>query len=164
MMFLFFILMRNTSRNAFMTLGVTFMTICYHFTVRLVIGEFAGRINLESFDFDAGRFREFGFERKLYRALRVRKWKKFIPTYDEKQFSFKECSLGDLARATCRAEVTHWLCILASLATIFFSTWFGSTAAFVITGIFGALIDLVFVIVQRYNRPRLLKAQKRRNG
>ena len=87
----------------------------------------------------------------------MKKWKKYIPTYDNEQFSLKTHSADEIAKATCRAETVHWLCAAASLVTICFAVWFGALPAFLITGILGALVDLVFVIVQRYNRPRLLK-------
>lgn len=158
LMFLFFILMVNTAERGYLTPGITFMTIGYHFTVRLFIGNVMGKLPLSRFNPDAWRFRERRFERILYKILRVRKWKKFIPSYDNGEFSLKDRSIGDIARATCRAESVHTLCVLASLVTVCFSTWFGSFIVFLITGILGAAADMVFIIVQRYNRPRLLRA------
>lgn len=35
--------------------------------------------------------------------------------------------------------------------------WFGSFYVFLITSIGGAMFDLVFVIIQRYNRARIIK-------
>lgn len=162
LMFAFFILMVNTNKGVFATLGITAMTICYHFTVRLVIGNIAGSIKLSEFDPNAPRFRERGFERALYRKLRVKKWKKFAPSYDEREFSVKDHSFDELARTTCRAETTHWLCAGASLVSICFAVWFGSLAVFIITGVLGAIVDLVFVVLQRYNRPRLMRLAERK--
>ncbi|MDE6727234.1 MAG: hypothetical protein K2J80_04760, partial [Oscillospiraceae bacterium] len=51
----------------------------------------------------------------------------------------------------------------ASLASITFAFVFGSLPAFLITGVLGALVDLVFVIVQRYNRPRLIRCAAMRD-
>lgn len=157
LMFVFFIIMANTFNSVFLTLGITCMTICYHFTIRLVIGGIMDRISLDNFKPNAGRFRERGFERRFYKTLRVKKWKRFVPTYNDEHFSMKN-SLETLIGETCRAEAVHWLCIAASLVSIAFTAVFGSLAAFLVTGIIGALIDLVFVIIQRYNRPRLIKA------
>lgn len=164
LMFAFFFLMVNTAKSVFCTLGITFMTICYHFTVRLVIGSVTDRIKLSQFKPEARQFRERKFERKLYKALRVKKWKKFAPTYDKKLFSLKDNSLDNVIGETCRAEVVHSLCVLASLASICLAVWFGSLPAFLITGILGALVDLVFVIIQRYNRPRLKRLAERGAG
>lgn len=161
LMFAFFILMVNTNKGVFATLGITAMTICYHFTMRLVIGNITGSIKLSEFDPNAFRYRERGFERKLYKALHVKKWKRFAPSYDERDFSLKDRSFDELARTTCRAETTHWLCAAASLVTICFAAWFGSLAVFIITGILGALVDLALVVIQRYNRPRFMRLAER---
>lgn len=157
LMFVFYILMGELNSNLFMTLGITAMTTCYHFTIRLVIGSIISRIKAKDFKPDSWRFRERKFERKLYKALRVKKWKKHVPTYEKRLFSMKENTLDGLVRETCRAETVHMLDIAASLASITFAFVFGSLPAFIITGVLGALVDLVFVVVQRYNRPRLKK-------
>ena len=157
LMFVFFILMVNTEKSVFLTLGITFMTICYHFTVRLVIGGAMDVIKLSQFKPDSWRFRERKFEKKLYKTLRVKKWKKFAPTYDEDKFDLDKHPTENVIGETCRAENVHWLCVAASLATITFSVPFGSLTVFLITGIAGALFDLMFVIIQRYNRPRLMR-------
>lgn len=162
LMFAFFFLMVNTAKSVFCTLGITAMTFCYHFTIRLVIGGIMDRIKLSQFKPESRRFREFGFERKLYKAIRVKKWKKFAPTYDKQLFSLKDNSVDKVIGETCRAESVHWLCAAASLASISFTLIFGSLPAFLITGIVGALVDLAFVIIQRYNRPRLIKHTVRR--
>ena len=35
---------------------------------------------------------------------------------------------------------------------------FGAIEVFALTSILGCILDLLFVIIQRYNRPRLLRA------
>ena len=156
-MFVFFTLMLITGKNFFATLGITAMTIGYHFTVRLVIGGVMDRVKLSKFRPEAWRFRERRFEKKLYKVLRVKKWKKFAPTYDDGKFDLSYNTTKNIIGETCRAENVHWLCIVASLASIAFSITFGALAVFIVTGVLGALIDLMFVIIQRYNRPRLMR-------
>jgi hypothetical protein len=39
--------------------------------------------------------------------------------------------------------------------------WFGEPLAFIITSILSALFDLMFVIMQRYNRNRILRLKAR---
>ena len=162
-MFVFFILMSNTHKNVFLTLGITSMTICYHFTMRLVIGSVMARISLSQFDPDSFRFRERGFERKLYKALRVKKWKKFAPTYDDNLFDLTKNPIDNVIGETCRAESVHWLCAAAGLASIALTSVFGSLIAFLITGIISALVDMVFIVIQRYNRPRLMRYAAKRD-
>ncbi len=159
LMFGFALLAKRTELEVFATLGITAMTICYHFTIRLVIGNITGCIRLAKFNPNAPCYRERKFERKLYKALRVKKWKGFAPTYDKSVFSLDN-TLEDIARATCRAETTHVLCAAASLASICLTIWFNALPAFLITAILGACADLVFIVIQRYNRPRLIKLAK----
>lgn len=162
LMFAAFIMMVNTEKNIFLTLGITFMTICYHFTIRLVIGNIMASISLSMFKPEAWRYRERKFEKKLYKAIRVKKWKKFAPTYNKNLFDLSCNPTEDIIGETCRSENVHWLCIAASLASITFAVPFGSLAVFLITGIAGALVDLTFVIIQRYNRPRLMRFAARK--
>lgn len=157
LMFGFSLAATHTELEVFATLAITSMTICYHFTIRLVIGNITGCIKLSRFDPSTFCYRERKFERKLYKALRVKKWKKFAPTYDKSAFSVNDNTIEDIARATCRAEITHWFCVAASLASICFTVWFNALPAFLITGILGAAADLVFIVIQRYNRPRLVR-------
>lgn len=159
LMFTFAILAKNTGLEVFATLAITAMTICYHFTIRLVIGNITGCVKLSKFNPTAACYRERKFERKLYKALRVKKWKGFAPTYDKSVFSLDNTPL-DIARATCRAETTHVLCAAASLASICLTIWFNALPAFLITAILRACADLVFIVIQRYNRPRLIKLAK----
>ena len=62
-----------------------------------------------------------------------------------------------VAQASCQSELVHETNVVLSLVPIVFSVWFGSLAVFIITSVLGALYDLIFVIMQRYNRPRMIK-------
>lgn len=155
LMFALFALAQATNKPVFMSLGITAVTICYHFTIRLVIGNIFESVDASYFKPDSFRFREMGFERKLYKAIRVKKWKKYIPTYEENKFTLKGNATEDIVNETCRAEATHWMNVVASLASIMLSSLFGAAPVFVVTAILGALAELVFISVQRFNRPRL---------
>lgn len=159
LMFLFFGLAAGTRAGIFLTLGITALTVCYHFTIRLVIGNIMGLFN---FDHRGRWFEERSFEKGLYKRLRVRRWKKYLPTYDEELYSTKSNSLIEVAAETCRSEVVHELNVLASLAAMLFAALFGDFWVFCVTSLLGAALDLAFVIVQRYNRPRLLSAYGRK--
>ena len=145
-------------KNAFiLTMGITFGTFAYHFLMRLAVGKFVDLIFHNRMDYTKWWFRPRGFEKKLYELLKVKKWKKDIPTYDPDTFSAKKHSLEELAQATCQAEIVHEIIVLLSFLPILLTIPFGALAVFLITSILAALIDCVFVILQRYNRPRLLR-------
>lgn len=162
-MFTFFGLFVRNHHDACFTLGITFMTISYHLIIRLVIGVLVDAVCDNHIDSSRSWFEDSDAERAFYRLIRVHKWKKKLPTFDEGLFSLKKHSLEDVISASCQAEIVHELNIAASLLAMLFAIPFGSLLAFVLTSIAGALFDLVFVIIQRYNRPRLMRtAEKRR--
>lgn len=78
-----------------------------------------------------------------------KKWKGKIPTYNEDLFSIEKRTFH---------EINAVLSFLPLLTT----GVFGSFMVFLITSVLAACFDLMFVIVQRYNRPLLVKLAKRR--
>ncbi len=158
LMFAFYILMNNTGKSVFMTLGTISMAVCYHFAVRLVIVNLMGSVKSANFNPFAKRFRIRSFELNFYRKLRIKKWKRLAPNYEKQDFTTR--SFAEIARVTCRYETAHLLCAAASLVSLCFSVWFGRLAVFLVTGIIGAVIDIALVFIQRYNRARFLKADE----
>ena len=61
----------------------------------------------------------------------------------------------------CQAEIVHEVIIIFSFLPVLASYWFGSFAVFMITSIGAAAFDLMFVMIQRYNRPRIVKLAER---
>ena len=107
---------------------------------------------------------------KAYEKLGIAKWKDKMP--DKSKFTFAQNKTvrksvgGDvsgahfelLARETCVAEAVHWALIVCVTPLL----------ACAVPGLSGAVIalcyvlgNLLFVIIQRYNRPRLVAIQKR---
>ena len=80
-----------------------------------------------------------------------------MPTYDNSLFDLSKHSLDEIAQAMCQSELVHETITIFSLVPILFSIWFGAFWVFFITSVLGALFDLMFVIMQRYNRPRIIK-------
>ena len=92
---------------------------------------------------DAFPFRPFAWEKggKIYERLGVRRWKDLLPDMSrivpgvvKKKASLNRTpeAMALLVRETCEAEAVHYV-----------------------------LGNLLFVIIQRYNRPRLAAIQKR---
>lgn len=160
-MFTFFWLFVQTHNDVCYVMGITFMTVSYHLIVRLVIGTFLDVRFDNHIDSSKSWFEDSSMERAFYRVIGVKKWKDKLPTFDESLFSLKKHSLEDIIGASCQAEIVHEANIAASLLAILFAIPFGSIAVFIITSVLGALFDLLFVIIQRYNRPRLMRAAER---
>lgn len=102
-------------------------------------------------------FREKPFEKKLYKLLRVKKWKGKALTYNPEAFSLKTNSLDDVAMIMVKSELDHWINQIISLLSVLFSLIWGRFAIFLITAICAMLFDGQFIVIQRYNRPRIMK-------
>jgi len=149
----------------YLTLAITFGTILFHFGIRLLIGLLFNLIMNNKADYTKKWYRLHSWEIKLYEFLRVNKWKGKLPTYNPSLYSFKEHTFDEIAQVTCQAELVHETNCIVSFLPLIASIWFGEFFVFLITSICAALFDLIFVIAQRYNRPRIIKLaelQKRR--
>lgn len=153
-----FIVTKNaTVKVITITLVVTF----YHFLIRLIIGFIVNLIMKNKANYKNAWFREKSFEKKLYKFLGVRKWKKYIPTYSPETFDTSKKTIKEIIGATCQAEIVHEVIMLFSLLPIALIPLLGSAVAFIITSVLSMLIDFIFVILQRYNRPKLIKVMER---
>ena len=154
------ILMGNAVIEAVtITLGIAL----YHFAMRLLVGTVVNGIMKNKANYKNIWFREKRFENKLYKLMRVRKWKKYLPTYDVNTFDTSQKTVQDIAEATCQAEIVHEVIMLFSLLPIVTIPFLGGAVAMIITSILAMLFDSLFVILQRYNRPKLIKVMKRFN-
>jgi len=163
LMFVCFGIYRAAGWGILTTLGIISMTVCYHFTIRLFIGNIVDAVMRNEADWRKPWFRQRTFEEKLYKNLKVKRWKDRLPAIEENAFRFGKQPIERIIGATCQSEVIHELDVLASLAAILFAIPFGDLWVFLITSILGAAFDMIFVIMQRYNRPRLLKFAMRKS-
>ena len=72
-----FTVLHNIFRQGWMlSVYITFLTTSYHFAMRLMVGELVTVIYRDrKFDLDSPCFHIYKFEEKLYRVLKVKKWK-----------------------------------------------------------------------------------------
>lgn len=137
--------------------AITFGTFFYHFAMRLLVGHALDRIMGNKANFQKEWYQLRPFEVRLYRLLRVKKWKGKMPTYDPSCFDPKKHSWDEIAQAMCQAEIVHEVIIVLSFLPLLAVISFGSLGVFLATSILAALFDLCFVIMQRFNRPRIIK-------
>jgi len=154
------VLYMNTENDLALTLMITFGTISYHFIMRLLTGFFINLLLNNHVDYQARWFQVSAVEQKLYKKLKVKKWKGKMFTYDPNCFDSKLHSWDEIAQAMCQAELVHELIIILSFVPIFASIPFGALSVFVITSALAACFDAMFVIIQRFNRPRIIKLIK----
>jgi hypothetical protein len=138
--------------------GITTFTILYRFGGRILLGKLTLHMPLDHKHF---WFREKCFERKLYKLLCVRKWKEKVLTYDPAAFSVQNHTLEEIATTMTKSETDHWINQLISLSTLLFAIPWGVFWIFFTTAILSMLFDAQFIIVQRYNRPIVLRLMER---
>lgn len=141
-------------------LTITFGVTCYHFSARLLIAALIHGRYHNHMDYDRKWFQPHPLEENLYKKLKVKQWKNRMPTYAPGSFSPKEHSWEEIAQATCQAEIDHEINIIISFCPLLLVPVLGSFWAFFITSLLAAMYDTVFVIIQRFNRPRILKLLK----
>lgn len=89
-----------------------------------------------------------------------------MPTYDPTSFSLKHNSLEQIVYTSCVSEAVHEVIIVFSFLPLLFALVWGAFPVFLVTSILSGLFDSCFVIIQRYNRPRLIRilSKKEANG
>ena len=146
--------------GAILWTGITFFTIIYHFWGRILLGKLTLTFKIR---YDHWWFRERRFEMALYKRLWVRQWKEKVLTYDPAAFSVKDHTLEEIATTMSKAETDHWINEVLSLTTLLFALLWGEFWIFALTAAIAMIFDAQFIVVQRYNRPKVLRAIELRN-
>ena len=162
---LVFIGMRLAGLDWAISFAITFGTCFYHFAMRLTVGHLLNRIMHNKANYTKGWYQLKSFELPIYKTLQVKKWKSNMPTYDPSVFDPKLHSWEEIAQAMCQAELVHEIIVLFSFLPLLAAIPFGAFPVFLITSLLAALYDLSFVVMQRYNRPRIIRfIEKERTG
>ncbi|WP_409967463.1 hypothetical protein RFF05_12820 [Bengtsoniella intestinalis] len=137
------------------TVAIATGTTCYHFAMRLAVGTWYQWKFANQMDYHHGWFAPKSWEKPLYDRLQVKRWKRHLPTYDPAVFDVKQHSYQEIVMAMCQSELVHETIIILSFLPIFVSYFFGARGVFLVTSILATMVDLSFVVMQRYNRPRM---------
>lgn len=141
--------------------GIVAFTIMYHFWVRIIMGN-VSKLFKKHINYKQWWFKEKKFEKNLYKFLKVKKWKDKALTYNPESFSLKAHSLEEIVNTMAKSEVDHWINELISLSTLLFAIPWGGFWAFFISALFAMIFDSQFIIIQRFNRPRIVKLLERK--
>lgn len=146
-----------------LTGAISFGTTAYHFVMRLLVGYAVPKITHYNFDYRHPWFQPRSWEHRFYQMAKLRRWKGKLPTYAPGQFSLEENSLHRVIQNMCGAELVHEIIMLFSFLPVFATSLFGSPGVFWSTSVCAALFDSLFVMAQRYNRPRLVRIYQRKS-
>ena len=151
----------NTNNDILFSLEITSGTIAYHFIARLLVGSMVDFVMKNKADYTKKWYQVSTVEMKLYQKLKVKQWKNKMPTYDKDTFDISKHSWDEIIQATCQSELVHEINVVISFVPILAAVWFGAFWVFFITSILSAMFDLLFVFMQRFNRARIMKINRR---
>ena len=150
----------KTESKVILWIGIVTFTIMYHFWVRIIMGNVL-KLFKKNITYKQSFFKEKNFEKKIYNAIHVKDWKDKVLTYAPVEFDLKENSLETVANNMAKAELDHWINSLISISTIFFGLIWEAYLPFIISAICAMIFETQFIILQRYNRPRVVKLLER---
>ena len=156
------ILNAGRTTGLFLSLSVTASTFLYHFGMRLLAGAAVNAIMHNRADYTSPWFRPKKWEKKLYRALQVKRWKQKMPAYQPELFDGTKHTPDEIAQAMCQAEIVHEVIAVLSFIPLFAVNAVGSFPVFLVTSLLAASLDLSFAVIQRYNRPRVVRILEKR--
>ena len=108
-------------------------------------------------------------ERKFYERIGIRNWKDRIPEAGQLFANFSKTEVADMSNndyvkkfmeETIYAEIMHWLSVILSFLIIFLDLRLALTVGLPLV-IGNMILNLMPVLVQRYNRPKLMVLYKR---
>lgn len=146
-----------TSSGILLPLAITSGTIAYHFVMRLMVGLAFHATMRNKADYRKRWYQVSKREMAVYEKLKVKQWKRRMPTYDPALFDPRLHTWEEIVQAMCQAELVHETIAVLSFLPIAAGVRFGAYPVFIITSVLAAACDMAFVIMQRYNRPRLIK-------
>jgi hypothetical protein len=152
-----------TSSGILLSLAITSGTIAYHFVMRLMVGLAFHATMRNKADYRKRWYQVSKREMAVYEKLKVKQWKRRMPTYDPALFDPRLHTWEEIVQAMCQAELVHETIAVLSFLPILAGIWFGEYPVFIVTSVLSAACDMVFVIMQRYNRQRVTKLLNRKS-
>ena len=139
--------------------GIVSFMILYHFGLRIYFGKLTNKLKI---NYNHPWYKTRKFEEPLYKLLHVRKWKEKVLTFEPDKYDFENVTLEQLATTMSKSELDHWINELISILSMFFAFIWGCAPAFVISAVAAMLFDAQFIVVQRFNRPIVIRLINKR--
>lgn len=141
--------------------GIVSFMILYHFGLRIFMGKVTKRFNI---NYNHPWYKHRRFEEWIYKCIMIRKWKDKVLTFEPELYDVKNRTLDQLATTMSKSELDHWINEIISMVSILFALLWGQWAIFISTAVIAMLFDAQFIVVQRYNRPIVLKLIERQKA
>ena len=95
----------KTAYGPALSLAITFGTVSYHLVMRLLVGGAFQAVMQNHADLRKRWYRVGRREMAVYEALKVKRWKRRMPTYDNALFDPRLHTWDEVAQAMCQAEL-----------------------------------------------------------
>ena len=140
-----------------------------HFGTGLFFSYLPKKIQLKLYDYTRSYYKVSDKEKQILSVLKVSRWKDALPQFN---MLFDKSTIGNISaehiqafiRETCKAEIVHLSIAVLGFLSLLFPVTLNDMEYFPLylcIAVFIALCQLPFVLIQRYNRPRLLRLLKR---
>lgn len=143
---------------------------CFRYLITMsIITFFVGRVLPKKwFCYDRFPYRVYSFEKggEIYNRINIRSWQKKVPDMSKvfthimppKKLTSENCkNMPRMIQETCVAEFIHAVnCILGFYCLKIFPGIGGIIVVF----IYAVVFNLPYILIQRYNRPRLIRLYK----
>lgn len=106
-------------------------------------------------------FRQRRFESRLYKSLNIKNWKARVLTYDKNLFDLNKLSPRAVLISITQSEIVHEANIILSYLPMIFADRLGHPWVLFILCSFGSVGHIPFIVIQRYNRPRIVRLMKK---
>ncbi|MBQ2795872.1 MAG: glycosyl-4,4'-diaponeurosporenoate acyltransferase [Oscillospiraceae bacterium] len=150
---------------------MAFWRCAVYFAILGIASFIIGRILPKSiFKHDCFPFSSFDFEKggKIYKKIGIAKWQSKVPDmsriFTKIMPPKKLCGTPDkeklmiMISETCVAEAVHFWLIIFGIGYLFIWPGTGGRICFVLS----FFINMVFIVIQRYNRPRLVSVYRKK--
>lgn len=162
LMFVFMALFVQSKNGVMLVFGVIMLNAGYQVITRLLVGTICEGVFENGVNSSTEWFKTSEAEERLYDFLGIKYLKRNLPKFERTDFSPTRQSLQDIIDTGCEIEAEHEINIAVSMLGILFVIPFGQAWVFVVFAVGAVLYDLLFIAVQRYNRPRLETVQLKR--
>lgn len=153
-----YLVSKNEIVYGFLMVGIVLL---YEFWMRIILGIILIK---PTYNVDSKRFKVHNWELKIYNFFKMKKWIKHAPTFNPDQYDASKLSLDDIIQNTCRNEVTHSVYFFLTYVPIIWAIWLGYMPFCVIQALIVCQTDVILISLQRFNRQRLIKLNRRKKA
>lgn len=164
LMFVFLALFVRSRNEVMLIIGIVMLNAGYQVITRLLVGSICEGIFENGVNSSSNWFKTSDFEGRFYGSMGIKYLKRALPKVERTDFSLRRQSIQDIIDTGCEIEAEHEMNIGVSMLGILIAIPFGHTWVFIVFAVAAVLYDLLFVAVQRYNRPRLETVQLKRHA